>query len=76
MPQITLKLVGYFAAGIAALWAIWFVYDLLTAGDKVKARLGANQTDAAIESGADAVDTLGAAGDRDDATDKNKGYNR
>lgn len=59
MPQLTLKLVGYIAAVIAALWAVWFVYDLLTAGDKVKARLGENQTDAAIESGKDAVNTTG-----------------
>ena len=65
------KLIGAILAAIAALWAVLFVYDLFTAGDKVKARLGANQTDAAIESGADAVDTVGAAGDRDDATDRN-----
>jgi len=59
MPQITLRLVAIIAAVIAALWAVWFAYDLLTAGDKARAKLGANQTDAAVASGTDAVETVG-----------------
>ncbi len=59
MPKITLKLAGYIAAGIAAIFALVFVYDLLTASDKVKGRLGENQTDAAVESGQEAVKTVG-----------------
>ena len=69
MPKATLKLIGYIAAGVAALWAVWFVYDLLTASDKVKGRLGANQTDAAVESGSDAVETVGGQGASEDEID-------
>lgn len=54
-----LRLAGYIAAGLAALWALWFVYDLLTATNKVKAKLGENTTEAAIESGKDAVNSTG-----------------
>lgn len=45
-------------------------YRLITGNDKVKARLGANQTEAALESGGDAVDTVGKAGTRDAQTDR------
>jgi hypothetical protein len=57
-----IRLAGYIIAALAALWAIWFVYDLLTASGKVKGRLGENQTEAALESGKDAVSTVGAQG--------------
>lgn len=74
MPK--LKLIGYIAAGIAALWAVWFVYDLLTASDKVKGRLGANQTDAAVQSGSDSVETTGNQAASEDETDEDvKGTN-
>jgi len=46
-------------AALIIIGAVWFVYDLFTASDKVKARIGANQTEAAVISGADAVNTTG-----------------
>lgn len=67
MPQLTLKLAGYILAGVTAIWAVWFVYDLLTASTKTKARLGENQTEAAIQSGQDAVSTVGAQGETETA---------
>jgi hypothetical protein len=46
-------------AALVAMWILWFAYDLLTASDKVKGRLGQNQADAAISSATDAVGTVG-----------------
>ncbi len=43
--------------------------------EKVKADLGANQTDAALESGSDAVDTVGRAGDREADIDRTTASN-
>ena len=39
---------------------LWGAYRLITGGERVKARLGENQTGAAIESGKDAVGASGA----------------
>lgn len=45
---------------ILALALLWGAYRLLTGGERAKARLGENQTGAAIESGKDAVSASGA----------------
>lgn len=69
MPKLTFKLALYILAGLAALAALWWLYSALTANPKAEARLGRNQAEAAAESGADAVNTVGAAADREAAGD-------
>ena len=54
---------------IAVVGALWWVYSALTANPKAEARLSRNQAQAASESGSDAVNTVGAAGDREAASD-------
>ena len=44
---------------IAAIWVLTFVYDLVVGSKDVEAKLGTNQAGAAIESGTDAVETVG-----------------
>lgn len=43
------------------------VKSMFTAGPKAEARLGKNQAEAAAQSGSDAVNTVGKAGDREAA---------
>ena len=57
-------------AVILAIMLLWGAYRLLTGTERAKARLGENQTEAAIESGKDAVQTVGAAGERDASIDR------
>lgn len=67
------KLAKATAWGIVLLVAalvLFGAYRLVTGGDRAKARLGENQTEAAIESGKDAVQTVGAAGERDASIDR------
>ncbi len=45
---------------ILSIAILWGAYRLLTGGERVRARLGENQTGAAIESGKDAVSASGA----------------
>lgn len=70
------RLALYGIAVLAALYAAWFAYDLLTSSGKVKGRLGENQTEAALESGQEAVSTVGNQGkaenDREKAVSKMK----
>ncbi len=54
---------------IAALLAAWWLYSFVTANPKAEARLGRNQAEAASQSGQDAVNTVGAAGEREAASD-------
>ena len=44
---------------IAAIWAFILIRDLFVGSADVEAKLGANQADAAIGSGKDAVETVG-----------------
>lgn len=44
---------------IAAIWAFMFIRDLFVGSKGVEAKLGTNQAGAAIESGTDAVETVG-----------------
>lgn len=69
MPKLTLRLAAVILAAVAALAAAWWVYSALTANPKAEARLSRNQAQAASESGSDAVNTVGAAGDREAASD-------
>jgi hypothetical protein len=70
MPAwFTLKLAGYVLAGLAAVAALWWLYSAITANPKAEARLSRNQAEAAAESGADAVNTVGEAGEREAAGD-------
>lgn len=59
----------WFVVGIAILAALWWLYSAITAKPEAEARLGRNQADAASESGSDAVNTVGKAGDREAASD-------
>lgn len=70
MPTwLTLKAAIYVGAGLAAVAALWWLYSAWTANPKAEARLGRNQAEAASESGADAVNTVGRAADREAAAD-------
>lgn len=62
-------IVALIAFGLA-IWAFIFVSGLFVGDLATKAKLGTEQADAAIESGRDAVNTVGAAQRRDNATDK------
>jgi len=68
-----LSLAWKIAVGVIAALLLWlaynFVSDLFTGTAKVEARLGTEQAGAAIESGQDAVDTVGSNQDASDQTD-------
>lgn len=53
-----------------AIWAFFFIRGLFVGDLATKAKLGTEQAGAAMESGRDAVNTVGAAQRRDDTTDK------
>lgn len=57
------------AIAIAAALVLWWLYSTITAKPKAEARLGRNTTEAAQQSGQDAVNTIGAAGEREAASD-------
>lgn len=69
MPRLTARLALYLLAGLAALAAAWWLYSAITAKPKAEARLSRNQAEAAAQSGADAVNTVGRAGEREAADD-------
>lgn len=54
---------------IAVVMGLWWLYSTITAKPKAEARLGRNQAEAAQKSGSDAVNTVGAAGDREASID-------
>jgi hypothetical protein len=55
-------------AALLVVWALWWVYSTITAKPKAEAKLRGNQVEAAQESGKDAVNTVGAAGEREAAS--------
>lgn len=63
------KPLGWLVAAIIVLGLAWWGYRALTADARTEARLGRNQATAAQQSGADAVNTVGQAGDREAAGD-------
>lgn len=64
------KPIVYLLVALAAVLALWWLYSAITANPKAEARLGRNQAEAALESGTDAVNTVGQAGDRESNLDK------
>jgi hypothetical protein len=69
MPQIPVRPLLYLAGVIAACLALWWLYSAWTANPKAEARLSRNQAAAAAESGSDAVNVVGEAGEREAASD-------
>lgn len=67
--SLTWKIVGLVAALALTVWAFTFVRGLFVGDLDTQAKLGTEQADAAIESGTDAVETIGNAGKRDDTID-------
>lgn len=61
--RIILGAVAVLAAGLL----VWGVYHAITARPKAEAKVATNQTQAAQQNGADAVNTVGAAQDREAA---------
>lgn len=66
---LTLRVALYLAGALAALALLCWLYAAITASPKAEARLGRNTTEAAQESGSDAVNTVGEAGDREAASE-------
>ena len=60
---------GIAIAAILVLALAWWGYRALTADARTEARLARNQAEAASQSGSDAVNVVGAAGDREAASD-------
>lgn len=58
---------------VALIWAGAFVRSLIIGDNAVKARLGTEQTDAALNSGRDAVNTAGNVANSADELDKQAG---
>lgn len=65
----TAKFIVGVIGAILLIWAVVFVYNLLTGKPKAEARLGRNTTEAALESGRDAVQSVGEVQASSDATD-------
>ena len=68
-PWLTVRVLLYVALALAAVFALWALYNAVTANPKAEARLSRNQAQAAQESGSDAVNTVGRAGEREAASD-------
>lgn len=67
---MTTKLILGAVAALLIVFALWWLYATITAKPKAEARLGKNQTEAAQQSGEDAVNTVGAAGEREAGIDE------
>ena len=63
------KPLGMVVGAIIVLLLLWGGYRLLTANPKAEARLARNQAEAASQSGADAVNTVANAAEREAAGD-------
>lgn len=69
MARLLAKPIVWIIGAIAFLLLLWALYSAITAKPKAEARLARNQAEAASQSGADAVNTVGRAGDREAAGD-------
>lgn len=72
MPDLTKAGARAIMFALAALFVLAVIiggYNAITAKPKAEARLGRNTTEAASASGRDAVNTVGAAGEREAAAD-------
>ncbi len=63
------KLIAVGVVLLVAVLAVVALYSFVTANPKAEAKLGRNTTEAASQSGQDAVNTVGAAGEREAASD-------
>ena len=63
--QVAIRLI----AALAILAALWWLYASITAKPKAEAKLAKNQVEAAQASGRDAVNAVGAAGEREAGID-------
>lgn len=64
----TARIIAGALLALVAVVSIWLIYNAITAKPKAEARLGRNTTEAAQQSGKDAVNTVGTAGEREAAT--------
>jgi Flp pilus assembly protein TadB len=70
MPAwLTVRVALYVAGAIAVILALAWLYSAITAKPKAEARLATNQAQAASQSGSDAVNVVGKAGEREAASD-------
>jgi hypothetical protein len=58
----------YIAAALAAVFALWALWSAIRANPEAEARLSRNQAQAAAESGSDAANAVGKAGEREAAS--------
>lgn len=65
----TIRLVLALAAVALLIMALWGGYNLLTASLKTEVKLGRNQTEAATQNGADAVNAVGSQSASEAASD-------
>ena len=72
LPRLGKAIVALIVLALA-IWAFFFVRSLFVGDLPTKAKLGTEQAGAAIESGRDAVNTVGAAQRRDSETDSKVG---
>lgn len=63
------KPLGWLVAALIVLGLVWAAYSAITANWRTKARLARNQTEAASQSGSDAVNAVAGAADREAAGD-------
>ncbi len=70
------KPIAWLVVAILALLAIWWAYGAITGRYRTEANLGRNQADAALESGKDAVGTVGTVGENASESDKITQENR
>lgn len=69
MRALFSKPLAIVVAGIVLMLAIWWAVHALTARPKAEARLGKNTTEAALQSGQDAVGSVSAQQAAEQATD-------
>jgi hypothetical protein len=69
MPTIPTRALLCLALALAAAFALWALWGAIRANPKAEARLARNQAQAAAQSGSDAVNTVGAAAEREAASD-------
>lgn len=62
------KPLGWAVGALLLILAVWWAYSALTRDAKTEARLGRNQAEAASQSGSDAVNVVGKAGEREAAS--------
>lgn len=67
--QFLLAHLRWFLLALGVLFALVWLYNFITANPKAEAKLSKNQAEAGLQSGKDAVNTVGAAAGREAASD-------